>query len=102
MPASVLIYHPNTSFLQAQSPLPAISFLTLTKSLVLLGKDGKIHFSAWTVPSKTLSCWSDPPLHRGYKIVHVTINVCEAINGVGWARAGLRYFQNGAVCWHWE
>ena len=102
MPASMSICHPNTYFLQVQSPSPDISFLTLTESLVSPGKDRKIHFSARAIPLKTLCCHSSPPLHRCYHIVHLTINVREAIDSVGWAQAGLRYFQNGAICFHWE
>ena len=51
---------------------------------------------------KDLMLSVSPPLHQCYHIVHVTIDVREAFHGVGWARAGLRYCQNGAVCWHWE
>ena len=86
------IIHPKTSFTQVQFPLPTISFLTLIESLDLPGKDVKIHFSARTMPPKTSSCRSDPPMNRCYHIVHVTIDVCGAIQGAGWYRAGLRYF----------
>ena len=61
MPASVLIRHPNTYFLQVQSPSPTIRFLMLTESLVSSGKDIKRHFSARAVPSKNSRCWSAPP-----------------------------------------
>ena len=104
MPASMLIRHSNTSFLRVQLPSPAIRLLTLTESLVSPGKVGKIHFSAQTAPLKifALLVCPPPPLHRCYHIVHIKIDVRDAIYGVGWAWVSLRYFRNGSVSWHWE
>ena len=61
VPASVSIFHPRTSFTQVQSPSPALSFFMLIESLASLGKDGRSHLRACTVPLKNWRCHSDQP-----------------------------------------
>ena len=60
VPASVSRVHPKTSLTQVQSPYPARRLLRLTKSLESIGRDGKSHFRAQTVPSNTRCCQSGP------------------------------------------
>ena len=61
MTNSMSIIHPKTSYTQVQSPLPEISFLTLTEYFVLPGKIGKNRYRYRNMTSKTSWCWFVTP-----------------------------------------
>ena len=71
----------------------------------VLGFDGQVRKKPFEGPDRAvedLALLVCPLLHSCNHVIHLAIDVGEAIQGVGWARAGIGYHINDPVYHHWE